>query len=146
MPTVTQTHFASPHMAMRVVRKPAVEQVINGSKVVVEPEIVYEFTQGNLFLEPGQDTLADRVIPGEGVVEQDAIGFLRSHPDHGIRFSEVTPVAPDPGPLYAEIADAVIAGDADKLTAIGDEEFETWNRDEVMDRIKAALARLEAKE
>lgn len=143
---MTQIHFASPHLAMRVLRKKAVEQFINGDKVVTEPEVVYEFKGGNLFLDPGTDVLADRHVPGEGFVEQDAISYLRNHPDLGIRFKEITPVAPDPGPVYADIADAVIAGDIAKLEAIGDDEFETWNRDEVMDRVRAALDRLKPKE
>jgi hypothetical protein len=147
MATLTrQIHFASAHLAMRVLRKKAVEQFINGDKVVTEPEVVYEFTAGNLFLEPGQDVMCDKVVPGEGVFDQDAAEYLRNHPDYGIRFKEIVPVAPDPGPLYAEIADALIAGDVDKLTAIGDDEYAEWNREEVMERVRGALSRLQPKE
>lgn len=146
MPTVTKVQFISNHSRMRVLRTPAQERWVEelGKKVTIKPELVYEFQDRRLEVTPGRDEIEDRLDEDTGeMVVQDCVEYLRRHPDHGLRFYELTPTAPDPGPLLGEITDAVIAGDAEKLTAIGNEENATWNRPEVMDRIRAALDKLD---
>lgn len=143
--TQTTVHFYSRHAALRIVRRDAQERILaNGAVATVAPEVVYEFQMGNLHLRPGQDRMADKLDPSTGeFVEQDAIEYLRSHPEFEVRFFENVPVAPDPAPLYEAIIDATIAGDVDTLIALGEEEFGSWNREDVMSRIKAALDKLD---
>lgn len=140
--TATTVDFVSNHSAMRVLRRSAEERFLpDGSKAVVKPEVVYEFQGRRLAVRPNQDLIADK-WDGEEFVEQDAVEYLRSHPDHGVRFYEHTPTAPEAGPLFEQITDALIAGDATVLEAIGNEEFSTWNRPEVMDRVRGALDKI----
>lgn len=138
--------FTSPHGGLRLVRKSA-ETVTNptlGTVSITAPEVVYEFRSGTLEIPPNTDVLPDLYNPETGEWEtRDAIEYLRSHPEYDIRFIESKPVIPDPGPVYAAILDATLAGDMDAIQAIGDEEFATWKRPEVMDRLKTAADALD---
>lgn len=148
MPAVkTIVTFRSKHSELRILRKSA-EQMMNptyGTVSVTAPEVVYEFHAGVLEVRPGQDILEDRFdADTQSWESQDALGYLRGHPDFNVRFVEVEEVAPDPSLMYAAITDAMIAGNLEMLQALGDEEFATWNRPEILDRIRSGMDTLEA--
>lgn len=146
--TATHVDFISNHPAMRVLRATAQERLLqNGNVAVTKPELCYEFQDRRLSVRLGQDVLPDKVDPDTGeIVEQDAVEYLRTHPDFNNRFYEITPEVPDPGPLFEQITTALLSEDVAALTAIGDEEHATFNRDEIMDLVKAALDKLEPKD
>lgn len=135
--------FRSKYSQLRLLRRNA-EQVFNPSYNTVSitaPEIVYEFMGGILTIERNRDLINDKYEDGEWKT-QDALEWLRTHPDFNTLFVEVTPIAPDPSIILAEITDALIAGDRDRIEALGDEEYATWARPEVTDRLKAAFLSL----
>lgn len=150
MPAVlNKITFRSKHSNLRILRKSAEQQIhpTLGTVATTVPEVVYEFTNGVLEVAPGFQKLADLYDEATNEwVERDAIEYLRTHPLNGIRFFEIEPVAPDPAVMLSAIADAMIAGDLATLEALGDEEFGTFNRPEIMDRIKAAMDALEAQQ
>lgn len=146
--TATHVDFISNHAAMRVLRECAQERLLqNGNVTVTKPELCYEFKDRRLSVRLGQDLLPDKVDPDTGdIVEQDAVEYLRTHPEFNVRFYEITPEVPDPGPIFEQITTALLAEDIAALTAIGDEEHASYARDEVMDLVKAALDKLEPKD
>ncbi len=148
--TATRTiTFRSKHSQLRLVRKSA-EQRLNpntGNVSIVSPEVVYEFKDGVLNIEPGQDQMPDKSFNNDTQEweSQDALEYLRTHPLLDVRFIEVTPIAPDPSVALAAITDALIAGDLLTLEGIGDEEFATFNRPEIMGKVRAAMDSIEAR-
>lgn len=141
-PTVV---FRSKYSGLRLVRKNA-EQVFNPSYNTVSitsPEVVYEFRSGVLEIPRNTDVLPDRYEDGEWKT-QDALEWLRSHPEFNIRFIEVEEIAPDPSVILAAITDALIARDLEALHALGDEEYGTWARPEITEKLDAAYLSLQA--
>lgn len=140
-----QIRFVSPNARLRMVRKPAGEQIMpNGSVAITTKEIVYEFDQGGLTLMVGQDVQPDgwNEETGRFELEQDAVTWIRQTPEYGDRVIEVVPEAPDPGALYVRVGELTAAGDVEGLVALGDEEASTWGREAVLDQIRDAVARL----
>lgn len=139
--------FVSPNARLRMVRKPAGEQIMpNGTVAITTKEVVYEFDQGGKTLRVGQDVMPDgwNEETGQYDLPQDAISWLRQTPEYGSRVIEVVPEAPDPGPLYVQIGQLTAAGDVDGLVVLGDEEASTWNREAVLDQIRNAVESLTA--
>ena len=142
---VETVRFVSEYRQGRYVRKPYGQQVFpNGNVVDTEKEVVYEFQNGALELRVGQDILNDGWNPqtGEFDLPQDAIAWLRSHPDFGNKVYEVAPDAPDPAPLFVEVGKLEAAGDLDGLIEMGNRENESWGREPVLDAIRGAVERL----
>lgn len=142
--TATRTvTFRSKHSNLRILRKSAEQHLNNstGNVSIVSPEVVYEFDAGVLNIEPGTDVLADGDFDTETqtYAKRDALEYLRTHPLLDVRYIEVTPIAPDPSIALAAITDALIAGDLDTLNAIGDEEFATFNRPDIMAKVRGAM-------
>lgn len=148
MPAVlNKITFRSKHSGLRILRKSAEQQIhpTLGTVMTTSPEVVYEFENGVLEIAPGRDTLSDRFNELTNEWEpRDALEYLRTHPLNGIRFFEIEPIATDPGVIFEALTDAMIAGDLERIHALGDEEFATWNRPEIMERIKSAMDTLEA--
>jgi hypothetical protein len=112
-----------------------------------KPEIAYKFERASLELREGQDILADKVDPVTGeIVEQDAIEWMRSQPDFNSVVFEVTPEPPPASEILQLVAAAAAAGDAETLDQLGQEEFETWGREDVLEVIKGALDTVNAKQ
>ena len=141
-PHITSVTFWSDKPKLKLLRKSAEERLLpNGNVVVTAPELAYEFVNGELTLDVGRDMLDDGP---EG--EQDAIDYIRRQiatTEVGQWVIEVEPVAPDPGPVYQAIGKAQAEKDIDALTEIGNVEYATWNRDPVMDAVRAALVELQ---
>lgn len=142
--------FLSANRALRMTRQTQGEILLpngNSTRNPAQPEVTYEFDRGELELRVGQDMMADLVDPETGeLVEQDAIGWLRSTPEYGTRIIEVEPVAPPASDVLSLVAVAAAAGDIDGLKALGDQEHATWDRGEVLAVIEEALDRLESVE
>jgi hypothetical protein len=133
-------------MNLRVVRKSAQQQVLpDGGIAQIAPEVVYEFQEGWLSVVPGRDVIADGPWDDKigGPSEQDALSYLRNHPDFGHRFLEILPAAPEPSDVLVDIGTALATGDVEKLTEIGNEEAATWKRQVVLDKVNDALDQLE---
>lgn len=147
--TLQTVRFLSEHGRFKLIRQPQGELILPNGKVTrnpAQPGVNYWFEHGELTVREGQDVLADKINPDTGeIVEQDALEWLRSHPDYGNRFYEVEPVAPDPGPLYIQIGRLAAEADVDGLVALGDEENESWQRPEVLTAISDAIAGIEVK-
>lgn len=134
--------LASKHKGLRVVRKSAVVgHSSDGSMFVREPEKTYEFHNGVLTLEPGQDVMVDEIDGRQ--VEQDAISFFRTNPQIREFFDEITHAAPDSKPELRKVAKLAARGDVDGLVALGDEESAEWAREDVLDAIRDALDAIE---
>lgn len=148
--TAQTVRFLSANRGLRMQRQTQGEKFLPNGNVAVDhsqPEVTYEFKDGALELQVGQDLLADRLDPHTGeVVEQDAIEWLRSTPEYGTRIIEVEPVAPPASDVLSLVAVAAAAGDIDGLKALGDQEHATWDRGEVLAVIEEALDRLESVE
>lgn len=138
-----KVRFLSEKARHRMVRKTTGEQIMpNGSVAITTPEVVYEFENGGLTLREGQDVMPDgwNEETGQWELPQDAVSWMRAtiEVQQGT-IMEVVPEAPDPGPLYVRVGELQAAGDLDGLIALGDAEAESWNREPVLDQIRAAV-------
>lgn len=145
--TAQTVRFLSEHRRLKLIRQSQGEILMPGGGITYDPtrpSVHYWFTDGELLVTEGQDMLADKVDPDTGeLVEQDALSWLRAHRDYGTAFYEVQPVAPPVGDALSKIALAAAAGDVAELVRLGDEEAESWNRDEVLDVIRASIENIE---
>lgn len=139
--------FLSEKPALKMIRRTQGERFVNGSVVAdpSNPEISYQFERGSLELWPDEGVMTDRVDPETGhMVEQTAAEWLRSTPEFNNVIYEVVPEAPPVEQILKRVTAAAAAGDVQALVALGDEENESWGREDVLDVIRDALARIEA--
>lgn len=138
------------HPSFKMIRQPQGEKFLANNTVANDPskpEIAYQFVGGVLELREGQDLLPDGLDPVTGdEVMQDAIEWIRQQPDFNSIVYEVQPEAPDPAPLYLAVGRLEAEGDLDGLVALGDEEYESWAREPVLEAIKGAVERVSAKQ
>lgn len=135
----------------RAVRVPAVDQVTAyGSVVVAKHELVYDFSpDGRITLRAGDDVLPDGPFDEEtgGFESQDAITFLRRHPDRNSLFWEEgkEPGRPVPSDdvFIGLVTDAAITLNRKPIAALLDQERVTHKRDNLIRQAEAALAKIE---
>lgn len=146
--TLQTVRFLTEHKRLKLIRQPQGDLILPSGKVTKDPSrpsVTYQFIDGELTAREGQDLLADLVNSDTGEVEeQDAISWLRSHSDYGVRFHEVEPVAPPASDVLTKVALAAAAGDIDGLVALGDAEAESWHREDVLDVIRASIDNIQA--
>lgn len=147
--------FRSTKPGLRLIRQSQGERIMPNGTVVPDPtmpEVDYQFQalghskMGVLEVREGQDLMEDALDPQTGQpVARDAVTYLRSHDWFGTTIKEAArdEGAPDPGPLYAQIAQLAAKGDIDALVALGDEEHATWGREQVLAAIGGALEQIQ---
>lgn len=158
--TITKTEqgevlFLSSKPELRLVRRPSqsiYSAVGTYAGEVQGSRVIYDFSDHQLRVRPGQDVLPDGPVDESGVpAMQDAISWLRSHPafnggeanafhEHGKEPARV----PDPGVTLKAITDAAIFGDTDAIEEILSDERAEWNRPVVVQQAEAALESVRA--
>src|SRR5690349_21530458 len=109
-PTLGRTvRFLSEKRGLKLIRRSQGEVFMPNGDVRSDPslpEIGYQFESHALAVREGQDVLPDKVADDGSLVERDAVQFIRDHDWFGTHIHEVPrdADAPDPAPLYAEIA------------------------------------------
>jgi hypothetical protein len=115
-----------------------------GNAINQIPALNYDFMDGLLVIEVGQDVLAD----GPRGEEQDAISWLEAHPAFNIDFwrdgEEPGRLLPTDREVHAEITDALIERDEVKLIALLERERQSHNRKPLTDAARDAIDRLRA--
>jgi hypothetical protein len=115
-----------------------------GSAINQVPALNYEFMDGLLVVEVGQDMLPD----GPRGEEQDAIAWLEAHSAYNIDFwrdgQEPGRLLPTDREVHAEITDALIERDEVKLIALLERERQSHNRKPLTDAARDAIERLRA--
>jgi hypothetical protein len=128
---------------------PEVRYVSQGGSIkqlVDKPGVVYETRNGSFTVAIGQDVLPTYYGPQvEGQwfketdkEEEDAVEWLRRHPEFGDRFFEQPQEAPDAEDVFLEIGKAEATKDLDKLNEIAEFELQNWNRERVMEACRDA--------
>lgn len=137
--------FLSDKTGLRLIRASQGEVFLPSGQVRADPtvpEVDYQFQRGALEVREGQDMLADKIDPETGEpVMQDAVEYLRNHDWYGTTIHEVPrdATAPDPGPLYGQIAALAAKGDRDGLIELGQAEYEEYGRADVLNAVTQAI-------
>lgn len=140
--------FYSRSPNLRIVRRSALTQfTADRREVPWKPEVVYEFEQRLLPLEPGVDVLPD----GPDGEEQDAIGFLRNHFNrNGLTAGGFYEDGDEPGKLHptedemlGRLMDAVSVLERDDAVAVLEEEQATHGRAIVTATAEKAIERID---
>jgi hypothetical protein len=128
---------------------PDVEYVSAGGSIkqlVRKPAVVYATENGIIKVEVGQDVLSTEFgpqMPGNTFrptdqETEDAVDWLRRHPEFGDRFFEQPQQEPDAEDVFLEIGKAEAAKNLDRLNELAEFELANWNRERVMEKLKEA--------
>lgn len=128
--------FRSKGMDYRLVRRSKVVTPNGfGHLQTTQTPVRYEFKDGLLRVTEGQDVLPD----GPNGAEQDALGFLRSHPRLNVRFWEVGVRMPPESEFYEAAAAAGIQYDEQRLRELIDDERNSYGRQHLIDFAERTL-------
>ncbi len=151
--TKTKQVFASKCHNLRIVREPEFKEVLaTGGQREISPGLDYQFVAGLLNVDDELRARDKRFFEryGEAIGKTDeqpvTEEWLRSHSLDGDYFAEVVLPPPDPSPELEAITDALIAGDAEKLVDIFEDEQNGFGREVVVESSKKALLKLEEDE
>lgn len=139
--------------ALRLIRVPGPDLRDNaGALSGMGPELAYEFGDGLLvvneqLIERDRNFLAQRAQQLHYDFDGDprTVEWLEGHEDFNLQFFRQPDIAPPAGPLLSEITDAALDGDLDRLADIHERECETYSRPEVLEPVRRAIERLEAR-
>lgn len=133
--------FASGSSLLRLVRRQHVRHPnAVGDMITVQEPVRYDFRDGLLTVEEGQDVLPD----GPGGREQDVVAWLRSHPALGRRFHELGVQAPPEHEFLLAVNEATARLDEHLLRQLMDEEREAYGRGHLLELAERALETVQA--